>query len=127
MMLILREKFKSKKLWTRKAEVNRFWRMWRHGEEKGRFLGRLARKTVNPTTKPHMLTFGNIGIFSHKKAAFAGGHFAKSDFKNLNGGGRCTGVGNSLFSWGQNVEFFGVFFGYQDGIAMSILLMSLSI
>jgi hypothetical protein len=70
---------KSKNLLTFKAEVNRFWRIWRHGEEKGWFPGRPAQKSANPTTKPPALTFGNIGIFSHKKAAFAGGHFAKND------------------------------------------------
>ncbi|MEO5351183.1 MAG: hypothetical protein H7836_16300 [Magnetococcus sp. YQC-3] len=118
---------KSKNLLTFKAEVNRFWRMWRHGEEKGRFPGRRTRKPANPTTKPPVLTFGKIGVFSHKKAAFAGGVFVKNDFQNLNGGGNRTGVELSLFSWGQNVEFSGVFFGYQDGVDVSILLMSLSI
>ncbi len=78
---------KSKKLLTSKAEVNRFWRIWRQGEEKRRFPWRPARKTVNPTTKPPALTFGNIGVFSHKKAAFAGGFFVKNDLQNLNGGG----------------------------------------
>ena len=38
------------------------------------------------------LTFGNIGVFSHKKAAFAGGHFAKNDFQYSNGGGDDTPV-----------------------------------
>ena len=81
---------KSKKLWTPKAEVNRFWRIWRHGEEKGRFPGRLAQKSADHPTRPTALTFGNIGVFRHKKAAFAGGHFVKNDFQNLNGGGNDT-------------------------------------
>jgi hypothetical protein len=40
-----------------------------------------------------VITFGNIGVFSHKKAAFAGGDFAKNDFQNLNGGASDTSDG----------------------------------
>jgi hypothetical protein len=81
---------KSKNLLTSKAEVNRFWRIWCGGEEKGWFSWRLAKKSATPSTKPPALTFGNIGIFPHKKAAFAGSHFVKNDFQNLNGGGSDT-------------------------------------
>ncbi|MBF0185952.1 MAG: hypothetical protein HQM06_16405 [Magnetococcales bacterium] len=88
MMPISFKIMKSKNLLTFKAEVNRFWRMWRHGEENGRFSGRLAQKSPYNPTKPPALTFGNIGVFPRKKAAFAGGVFAKSDFQNLNGGAR---------------------------------------
>ncbi|MBF0186263.1 MAG: hypothetical protein HQM06_17995 [Magnetococcales bacterium] len=77
---------KSKNLLTFKAEVNRFWRIWRHGEENGRFPGRLAQKSADHPTKSPVLTIGNVEVFSHKKAAIAGGHFAKNDFQNLNGG-----------------------------------------
>ncbi|WP_130470087.1 hypothetical protein [Candidatus Magnetaquicoccus inordinatus] len=77
---------KSKNLLTFKAEVNRFRRIWRRGEEKGRFPGKQSQKPADHPTKPPALTFGNIGVFYHKKAAFAGGHFVKNDFQNLNGG-----------------------------------------
>ena len=62
------------------GRVQSFWRILPEREEKGEFRIRRVRFWTKFIFKLDLLTFGNIGVFIRKKAAWAGGSFGEKTF-----------------------------------------------